>query len=143
MLGLQTHFSKRDEEYPQWFAEGKTSLLPKPGDFSSENQRPITSLNNLYKWFTSCVQGSMDSHLDDHELMENGQRGAKAGSSGTTDNLLIDEMYKLDCHRNKRNLSMAWVDVKKRPTILSITTGQMRSWHFIGSPHGSVERLGT
>ena len=112
--------SRRDEEYPQWFVEGKTSLLPKPGEFSSENQRTKTCLNNLYKWFTSCVQGPMDSRLDVHELMENGQRGA--GSSGTTDNLLIDTMVTLDCHRNKRNLSMAWVDVK-RPTILSITTG--------------------
>ena len=35
------------------------------------------------------------------------------GSSGTTDNLLIDNTVTLDCHRNKRNLSMAWVDVKK------------------------------
>ena len=83
--------SKIDGEYPQWFAEGKTSLLPKPGEFSSENQRPITCLNNLYKWFTSCVQGPMDDHLGEHELMENEQRGAKEGSSGTTDNLLIDK----------------------------------------------------
>ena len=82
--------SKIDGEYPQWFAEGKTSLLPKPGEFSSENQRPITCLNDLYKWFTSCVQGPMDDHLGEHELMENEQRGAKEGSSGTTDNLLID-----------------------------------------------------
>ena len=105
--------SKIDGEYPQWFAEGKTSLLPKPGEFSSENQRPITCLNNLYKWFTSCVQGPMDDHLGEHELMENEQRGAREGSSGTTDNLLIDKTVTLDCHRNRRNLSMAWVDVKK------------------------------
>ena len=35
------------------------------------------------------------------------------GSSGTTDNLPIDNTVTLDCHRNKRNLSMTWVDVKK------------------------------
>ena len=29
--------SKIDGEYPQWFAEGKTSLPPKQGEFSSEN----------------------------------------------------------------------------------------------------------
>lgn len=39
--------SKIDGEYPQWFAEGKTSLLPKPEEFSSENQRPISCLYNL------------------------------------------------------------------------------------------------
>ena len=46
--GVATAFqaiSRRDEEYPQWFSEGKTSLIPKPGKFSSDNQRPITCLN--------------------------------------------------------------------------------------------------
>ena len=55
----------------------------------------------------------MNDHLGEHELMENEQRGAKEGSSGTTDNLLIDKTVTLDCHRNRHNLSMAWVDVKK------------------------------
>ena len=35
----------------------------KPGDFCSENQRPITCLNNIYEWFTSCPQSPIDSHL--------------------------------------------------------------------------------
>ena len=81
-------------------------LTPKPRQFSSENQRPITCLNNMYKWFTSGLK-PMDQHLDHHELMEGQQRGAKTGCSGTMDNLLIDRMVTLDCHRGKRNLSMA------------------------------------
>ena len=99
--------------YPEWFTEGRTSLLPKPGDFTSENQRPITCLNTLYKWFTSCVLGPMNEHVDKYELMEKSQRGAKSKCSGTTDNLMIDRMVTLDCHRNKRNLSVAWIDVRK------------------------------
>ena len=55
----------------------------------------------------------MDDHLGEHELMKNEQRGAKEGSSSTTDNLLIDKTVTFDCHRNRRNLSMSWVDVKK------------------------------
>ena len=47
--------SSRDEEYPQWFSEGKTSLIPKPGKSSSDNQRPITCLNTIYKQYTSCL----------------------------------------------------------------------------------------
>ena len=31
-----------------WFAKGKTQPIPKPGDFSSENKRPITSLNRSH-----------------------------------------------------------------------------------------------
>jgi len=45
--------------------------------------------------------------------MEGSQRGAKKGCSGTVDNLLIDRAVTLDCQRRKRNLRMAWVDVKK------------------------------
>ena len=42
--------SKNDEDYPERFSERKTSLIPKEGEFLSENQRPITCLNNTYKW---------------------------------------------------------------------------------------------
>ena len=55
----------------------------------------------------------MNHHLDTYKLMEIEQRGAKAGCSGTMNNLLIDRMVTEDCHRGKRNLSMAWVDVAK------------------------------
>ena len=55
----------------------------------------------------------MDSHLKEFDLMEGRRRGARAGCSGTKDNLLIDKMVTLDCHRGKRNLSMAWVEVRK------------------------------
>lgn len=114
--GVATAFqasSMSDEEYPQWFSEGKTSLIPKPGKFSSDNQRPITCLNTIYKWYTSCLLVPSDKHLNHYELMEGAQRGARAGCSGTVDNLLIDRAVTLDCHRRNRNLSMGWVDVKK------------------------------
>ena len=68
-----------DHEYPLWFAEGKTSLIPKAGKFSSENQRPITCLNNMYNWFTSCMLKPMNQHLDKYALIEGEQRGAKVG----------------------------------------------------------------
>ena len=45
--------------------------------------------------------------------MEGAQRGARAGFSGTVENLLIDLEVTLDCHRKKCNLGMGWIDVKK------------------------------
>ncbi|PFX29473.1 Retrovirus-related Pol polyprotein from type-1 retrotransposable element R2 [Stylophora pistillata] len=102
-----------NEEYPPWFSEGKTTLLPKPGKFTSDNQRPITCLNTPYKWFTSCLLGPANQHLETHGLMDGAQRGARAGCCGTIDNLMIDRVVTLDCHSRKRNLSMAWIDVKK------------------------------
>ena len=82
----------RTDAYPLWFAEGKTTLIPKPGVFASENHRPITCLNTIYYWFTSCLLQPMDQHLRSYGLMEEQQRGAKSGCSGTVDNLLIDQM---------------------------------------------------
>ena len=102
-----------DQEIPLWLTEGKTTLIPKPGEFSSENQRPITCLNSIYKWLTSCLFKPVDQHLDKYGLMQGEQRGAREGCSGTMDNLLIDRMVCQDCQRGRRNLSMAWVDIRK------------------------------
>ena len=51
--------------------------------------------------------------MDEFDLLEGQQRGAKAGCSSTTGNLMIDGVVTLDCPRGKRNLSVAWVDVRK------------------------------
>ena len=86
-------------ERPAWFSEGKATLLPQHGEFTSDNQRPITRLNTLYKWFTSCLLGPVNEHLETYCLMDGAQRGARAGCSGTIDNLLIDRTVTLICHR--------------------------------------------
>ena len=105
--------SKVDFNYPAWLTGGKTSLIPKEGNFTNDNQRPITCLNTIYKWFTSCMLRPMDEPLNRHELMEKQQRGATERCRGTTDNLHIDRMVTQDCHRDRRNLSKAWIDVTK------------------------------
>ena len=99
-------------EYPASFCEGNTTLLQKAGEFTSDNQRLITCLNTLYKWFTSYLLGPMTEHLETYGLMDGAQRGAGPGCSGTTDNLQIDRTVTLNCRQRKRNLSMAWIDVK-------------------------------
>ncbi|KAK2558610.1 hypothetical protein P5673_018791 [Acropora cervicornis] len=48
----------------------------------------------------------MNEHLETYGLMDGAQRGARAGVSGTIENLLIDRMVTLACHWRKRNLSM-------------------------------------
>ncbi|PFX22610.1 putative RNA-directed DNA polymerase from transposon BS [Stylophora pistillata] len=94
--------SRSDEEYPQWFSEGKISLVPKPGEFSSDNQRPITCLNTIYKWYTSCLLVPIEKHLNHYELIEGAQGSARARCSETVDNLRIDRMVTLDYHRRKQ-----------------------------------------
>ena len=68
---------------------------------------------NVYKWHSSCILKPMDHHLDKYGLMQGEQRGARERYSGTIDNLLIDRMVCQDSRRSKRNLSMAWIDVRK------------------------------
>ena len=99
--------------YPSWFTGGRTNLIPKPGELSSQNQRPITCLNTQYKWFTTCLLSPMDEHLETHNLLEEEQRGARTKCSGTLDNLMIDKMVCRDSRNGSRNLSMAWIDVRK------------------------------
>ena len=50
-------------------------------------------------------------------MMQGEQRGVKDNYSGTIDNLLIDRMVCQDSQRGKRNLSMAWADVRESLTI--------------------------
>ena len=65
-------------------------MIPKPGEFSSQNHRPITCLNNLYKWYTLGLPKPTDEHLNKYGLMQGDQGDATKGCAGTVDNLLID-----------------------------------------------------
>ena len=79
-----------DLQFPLWFSEGKTTLIPKPGEFISDNQRPITCLNNLYKWYTPCLLGQANQRIETYGLIQREQRGARGKCSGRlTINLLI------------------------------------------------------
>ena len=102
-----------------WYCCGRTNLIEKPGEWLFNNTRPITCTNNLYKWFTSLLQIFYNKHVKSVGFMQMDQRGAKDKCSGTMENLLIDNMVLQDAHDNKRNLSCAWVDVKKAYDSLS------------------------
>ena len=58
--GMATLFqtiANTNVDYPAWFSKGKTTLLPKPEECTSNSKRPITFLNTLYKWFMLCLLG--------------------------------------------------------------------------------------
>ena len=74
-------------EYPAWFFEGKTTLLRKPVEFTSDTQ--TTCLNTMYNWFTPCLLEPTNEHLETPGLMDGVHRGARAGCNGSKDNLLI------------------------------------------------------
>ena len=55
----------------------------------------------------------MDFHFDKHGLLESEQRGVRTKCSKTMKNLMIGKMVCQDSRNPKRNISMAWIDVKK------------------------------
>ena len=78
------------------------------------NQRTITCLNNLYKWFTAEIDmKAVDQHLEKYKLMQTDQMGACKVVSGTVHNLLVDDMVQRDDILHKRNLFTTWIDVRK------------------------------
>ena len=98
---------------PCGFPDRKTSLLPKLGELSKDNQRPITCLNTLNKWYTSCLLVDASHHPLSFGLMQGDQMGAKQDCSGTVDKLLIDRMVCQDAQRGHRNLTMVRIDASK------------------------------
>ena len=69
------------------------------------NQRPITF--------------PITSH---HHLDEGCAKGCQKRTYWQADNLIIDKMVTMDSYRGKRNLCMAWVNVKKARNLVSPLT---------------------
>ena len=113
MTTLFSGVINRCQRVDPWTAFGRVALLPKEGEWSAANQRPITCLNTQYKWLTSVLLIFHKNHLNKHQLMQVDQRGAKEGVTGTVNNLLIDDVVMRDAVLHKRNLFCYWIDVKK------------------------------
>ena len=106
-------FIKRQIAVPNWFTGGRTVMLDKDGKESAANKRPITCLNTMYKFCTKIIGTFLINHNMKYDLIQLDQRGGKANSLGSTDNLFIAKAVSEDCIDNHKNLSCAWYDVRK------------------------------
>ena len=59
-----------DIELLCWVCMGIVALLPKLGEWSESNQRPITCLNTIYKWFTSILRCFHNEHLKKYGILQ-------------------------------------------------------------------------
>ena len=66
-----------------------------------DNQRPITCLNTVYQWYTTCLLVEANQHLRRYGLIQQDRRGAKENCRGSVDNLLIDRIVCEDAERGK------------------------------------------
>ena len=79
-------------------------MSDKDGEESAATKRPITCLNTMYKLCTKIIGTFLINHNVKYDLIQLDQRGGKARSLGSIDNLFIN---------NHKNLSCAWYDVRK------------------------------
>ena len=99
---------------PQWIAVGRTVLLPKVKDLSSEEEyRPITCLNTSYKLFAGILAKFMKEHAEKNEIWDGNQMGTCQDVLGTVDQLLTDNCIMEEVRTHKRNLAVAYYDYRK------------------------------
>ncbi|KAL1447369.1 hypothetical protein WDU94_013907 [Cyamophila willieti] len=99
---------------PDWFTQGNTVLLPKNQNTEDpKSWRPITCLPVMYKLLTSILKKKIYQHLEENAILPQEQRGCLKGSYGCKDLLLIDKIITEDSYKNKKNLSMCWIDFMK------------------------------
>ena len=102
------------EPLPPWLCFGMTTLIYKNGDRKlPQNYRPITCLPTITKLFTSALCCVMWDHINSNDLLPVEQVGCTRGRGGCQEQLLIDAMIMDDAHSRKKNLAVAWLDVKK------------------------------
>ena len=100
---------------PAWIVRGHTLLLPKAGkDLSLPGSyRPITLLNTTYTVWTSILNRRLNDSLKPILADFTEQRGAREGTAGVVETLLIDKCAIMDAKRHRRNLFQAFIDFKK------------------------------
>ena len=102
------------QSIPQWLTLGRTVLIPKAKDVSSEKEyRPITCLNTSYKIFTGVLGNYMKDHVDRNNIWDRNQMGTCSGVLGTVDQLVIDNCIMDEVRNYKRSLAVAYYDYQK------------------------------
>ena len=114
LCAAMNHWVEDQASIPQWLTLGRTVLLPKTKDLTSEKDyRPITCLNTSYKIFTGVLGDYMKEHAEKNDLWDKNQMGTCSGVLGTVDQLLIDNCIMDEVRNNKRNLAVAYYDYQK------------------------------
>lgn len=99
---------------PLFFTEGSTYLLPKNVNIENPaNYRPITCLPTVYKLFTSIIKTKIYKHVTQNNILAPEQVGCRNMSFGSKELLTIDSIISKQVTKNKRNVSVAWIDYLK------------------------------
>ena len=99
---------------PDWMVRGKTVLIPKEGCTGKADQyRPIACLNTSYKLLTGALANMLTEHVSKFGIMPTEQKALRKETRGCLDALTVDRAIAEEAKRDKRSLSVAWVDYRK------------------------------
>ena len=99
---------------PDWMVRGKTVLIPKEGCTGKADQyRPIACLNTSYKLLTGALANMLTEHVSKFGIMPAEQKALSKETRGCLAALTVDGAIAEEAKRDKRSLSVAWVDYRK------------------------------
>ena len=99
---------------PEWLPYGRTVLLPKTAKTEDpKSYHPITCLTTCWKALTGILAGKIETHLNAHKILADEQQGARRNSYGTKRQLIVNKTILEHALRNRRSLSMAYIDYQK------------------------------
>ena len=95
--------------------KGRTLLFDKDPTLGNgaSSYRPITCLPLMYKLLTGMISEDMYGFLEENDLLQDEQKGARKQSRGAHDLLSIDKMVMRNARTRNKNLFMAWIDYRK------------------------------
>ena len=106
--------SSGEDRLPEWIAKARTTLVAKTKDsHNPKNYRAIACENVLLKTYTGTIVQLIEEHLTENSIICSEQAGAKKGSWGCIDQLMINKVVTDEVAKGRRNLSMMWLDCKK------------------------------
>jgi len=128
---------------PEWLAIGRTVLIPKAIDLSSEKDyRPITCLNTSYKIFTGVLGKYMKQHAVLNNVWDRNQMGTCSDVLGTVDQLLIDNCILEEVREHKRNLAVAYYDYQKAYDKVH-HDWMLKVYNWMGYPQKVIDVIAT
>ncbi len=102
------------ETLAHWLVRGKTVLIPKDGCTGRTDQfRPIACLNTSYKLLTGALAATLTEYVIGSGILPAEQKALRKGARGCLVVLTIDAAVTEEARKDKRDLSVAWVDYRK------------------------------
>ncbi|XP_047539184.1 uncharacterized protein LOC125072598 [Vanessa atalanta] len=109
-----THIVLGQQKIPEFMTIGITYMLPKTKHSPQPSQyRPITCLPTIYKILTSAITNKINTHIEQHNIIAEEQKGCRRAHMGCKEQLVIDSTIHKHAATKNRNLHCTYIDYQK------------------------------